>query len=149
VYCLEVVVRALVCGGRVGVGRRVTSNGKHPRDVHRSQPERGVCDYIKVAAPPLAAVGIVRRLDLTPARLGSAARFRSHGVLDSSDEDLAVYSHQPTHHHERPIDSAFAHVLASMALTGSPCHYARLPGSTAATRRLLFHTRKPGARQEE
>lgn len=34
----------------------------------RSQPHAN--DYIKVAAPPLAAVGIARRLELAPSRLG-------------------------------------------------------------------------------
>ena len=76
---------------------------------------------------------------------------RSRGIARISKDTTATNKSTHHHHHnEGPIDSAPAHFLASMALRGSPCHRPRLSGPAAtAARRLLFHTRQPGPRQEE
>jgi hypothetical protein len=61
---------------------------------------RFVCDYIKVAAPPLDPAGIARlpSLSLAPAsaRLRSAAGFRSHGVWNRATS-ISRYPHINPH----------------------------------------------------
>jgi hypothetical protein len=76
---------------------------------------------------------------------------RSRGIARISKDTTATNKSTHHHHHnEGPIDSAPAHFLASMALRSSSGHRPRLSGPAAtAARRLLFHTRQPGSRQEE
>lgn len=124
-------------------------------------------------APPTTLIGphwplgslvsaLARRLgsaESATARLGSSQRrrkcwlqkkitgHRAH-IKRYTTTDISTHHHH--HHNEGPIDSAPARFLASMALRGSPCHRPRLSGPAAtAARRLLFHTRQPGSRQEE
>jgi hypothetical protein len=103
-----------------------------------------------VSALPSGSRGGKRAtLDWERARDGSAGP--SHGVsIRSRISRNITTSIIPHHNNEGPIDSAPAHFLASMAIRGSSRHHARMHGPAAtAARRLLFHTRQPGSRQEE
>lgn len=80
----------------------------------------------------------------------SATREKITGWVSLRISKDTITLHIHNHHNEGSINSAPAHLLASMALRGSPCHRPRLSGPAAtAARRLLFHTRQPGSRQTE
>ncbi|KAM0714403.1 hypothetical protein Q7P37_010190 [Cladosporium fusiforme] len=70
--------------------------------------------------------------------------------MQGSDDTRKHLNHSTPHRHdEHALNSAPAHLLASLALSGTCRDRTRLPGpATAAARRLLFHTSKPGAERQ-